>query len=120
MKDFFGQIGSTASAAFAAACCIGASWALAALTAVGAGFLINDAVLIPLYVAPLGLSLWLLFRSARAHRDLRPVYLAALGALGALVGLWTSTVVLFGGLGLMVASSLWDYLGARKPLRLER
>lgn len=120
MKDFLGQIGSTAGAAFAAACCVGASWALAALAAVGAGFLINDAVLIPLYVALLGLSLWLLFRSARAHRDLRPVYPAALGALGALGGLWTSTVVLFGGLGLMVASCLWDYLGARKPLRLER
>ena len=113
MKDFLGQIGSTASAAFAAACCVGASWALAALTAVGAGFLINDAVLIPLFVALLGLSLWLLFRSARAHRDLRPVYLAALGTLGALAGLWISTLVVFAGLGLMVASSLWDYLGAR-------
>lgn len=113
MRDFLGQIGSTAGAAFAAACCAGAGWALAALTAVGAGFLAKDAILIPLFVALLGLSLWLLFRSARAHRNLRPVYLAALGALGALVGLFSSTVVLFAGLGLMVASSLWDYLGAR-------
>ena len=69
-------------------------------------------MLIPLFIALLGLSLWLLFRSARVHRDLRPVYVAALGALGALVGLWSSTV-LFSGLGLMIASSLWDYLGAR-------
>jgi mercuric ion transport protein len=107
------QIGSTAAAAFAAACCAGASWALAALTAVGAGFLINDAVLIPLFVALLGLSLWLLLRSARAHAYLKPVYLAGAGAVAALVGLWTSTVVLFAGLGVMVASSLWDYLGAR-------
>lgn len=114
MKDFLAQVGSTAGAGFAAACCAGASWALAALTAVGAGFLINDAVLIPLYVASLGLSVWLLLRSARAHRNLRPVYLAGVGALAALVGgLWTSTVVLFLGLGLIVASSLWDYLGAR-------
>lgn len=113
MNDLLKQIGSTAGAGFAAACCAGASWALAALTAVGAGFLINDAVLIPLYVALLGLSVWLLFRSAHAHRNLRPVYLAGAGALGALVGLWTSTVVLFLGLGLIVASSFWDYLGAR-------
>ncbi|MGQ0654808.1 MAG: hypothetical protein ACT4P4_21510 [Betaproteobacteria bacterium] len=89
------------------------SWALAALTAVGAGFLVNDAVLIPLYVVLLGLSLWLLFRSARAHGDLRPVYLSGGGAAGALIGVWTSTVLLFVGLGVMVASSLWDYLGAR-------
>ena len=107
------QVGSIAGAAFAAACCAGASWALAALTAVGAGFLINDAVLIPLYVVLLALSLWLLFRSARAHRNLRPVYVAGAGALAALIGLWTSTVVLFLGLGLIVASSFWDYLGAR-------
>ena len=113
MNDLLKQIGSTAGAGFAAACCAGASWALAALTAVGAGFLINDAVLIPLYVALLGLSVWLLFRSARAHRNLRPVYLAGAGALGALVGLWTSTLILFLGLGLIVASSFWDYLGAR-------
>jgi mercuric ion transport protein len=91
-------------------------WALAALAAVGAGLLINDVILIPLFVALLGLSLWLLFRSARTHHDLRPVYLAGLGALGALVGFWTSVLLLFTGLGVMVASSLWDYLGARKSL----
>ncbi len=113
MKELLKQLGSTAGAAFAAACCAGASWALAALTAVGAGFLINDVVLIPLYVALLALSLWLLFRSARAHGNLRPVYLAGAGALAALIGLWTSTVVLLLGLGLIVASSFWDYLGAR-------
>lgn len=113
MNELLKQIGSTAGAAFAAACCAGAGWALAALTAMGAGFLINDAVLIPLYVALLGLSLWLLFRSARAHRNLKPAYVAAAGALAALIGLWASTVVLFVGLGLIVASSFWDYLGAR-------
>lgn len=112
MPEFLKQIGSTAGAALAAACCAGAGWALAALTAVGAGFLINDAILIPLFVSLLGLSLWLLLRSARAHRNLHPVYLAGAGALSALIGLWTSTIVLFAGLGLIVASSLWDYLGA--------
>lgn len=113
MKELLKQLGSTLGATFAAACCAGASWALAALAAVGAGFLINDAVLIPAFVALLGLSLWLVFRSARAHRNLHPVYLAGAGALSALIGLWTSTIILFAGLGLIVASSLWDYLGAR-------
>ena len=116
MNELFKQIGSTAGAAFAAACCAGAGWALAALTATGAGFLINDAVLVPLYLALLALSVWLVFRSARAHRNLRPVYLAGAGALAALIGLWTSTVVVFVGLGLMVASSFWGYLGERARL----
>ena len=75
VSDLIKQLGSTAGAAFAAACCAGASWALAALTALGAAFLVNDAVLIPSFAALLGLSLWLLSRSARAHRDLRPLYL---------------------------------------------
>lgn len=60
MKELAKQLGSNAGAVFAAACCAGASWALAALA-----------------------------------------------------GLWTSTVVLFAGLGLMIASSLWDFLSAR-------
>ena len=113
MKELLAQIGTTAGAALAGACCAGAGWALAALTAVGAGFLINDAILIPLFVALIGLSVWLLFRSARVHRNLRPAYLAAAGALGALIGLWTSTVILFVGLSLIVTSSFWDYLDAR-------
>jgi mercuric ion transport protein len=113
MPELLKQMGSMAGTIFAAACCAGAGWALAALSAIGAGFLINDAVLIPLFVALLALSLWLLFRSARAHGNLRPLYLAGGGALGALIGLWTSTVVLFAGLALMVGSSLWDYLGTR-------
>lgn len=78
----------------------------------GAGFLINDAMLIPLFIALLALSLWLLFRSARAHRNLRPVYAAGAGALAALAGLWTSTIVLFAGLAVMVGASLWDYFHA--------
>jgi mercuric ion transport protein len=110
VPDLLRQLGSTAAAAFAAACCAGAGWALAALSAIGAGFLISDAVLIPLFVALLALSLWFLYRSARAHRNLRPVYLAGAGALGALIGLWTSTIVLFAGLGVIVAASLWDFL----------
>lgn len=112
MPELLKQLTGTAGAAFAAACCAGASWALAALTAMGAGFLINDAVLIPLFVVLLVLSLWLLYRSARAHQNLRPVYAAAAGALAALAGLWASTIILFTGLAVMVGASLWDYAHA--------
>ena len=69
MSDLVSQLGSTAGAIFAGTCCAGISWALAALTAVGAGFLMRDAVLIPLFLALLGLSPRLLFHAARAHAD---------------------------------------------------
>jgi len=114
MIEFFKQLGSTASAAFAGACCLGAAWALSALAAIGAGFLINDAILIPLYVALLGLSLWLLWRSARAHANLAPLWLGAAGALAAIAGLWVSSAIVFAGLAALVGASLWDYIGARR------
>lgn len=74
MNEFLKQIGSTLGAAFTAACCLGVAAALSALTAIGAGFLINDAFLIPLYVLLLALSLWLLYRSAKAHAGLVPFW----------------------------------------------
>jgi mercuric ion transport protein len=114
MGDLAKQLTSTAGAAFAAACCLGVAAALSALTAVGAGFLINDAVLIPLYVLLLALSLWLLYRSARTHGPLAPFWLGTAGALVAFVGLWIHPALVYGGLLGIVAANLWDYLRARR------
>ena len=52
--DKWGPIGSI----FAALCCLGFAPALAALSAVGLGFLINDLVLIPFLVLFLGATIW--------------------------------------------------------------
>lgn len=109
MQELIKQFASLAGSAFAAACCLGAAAALSALTAVGAGFLINDAVLIPAYAAMLALSLWLLYRSARVHRDLRPFWLALAGAAVALGGLFAGAQVVVAGLAAMVAGSIWDF-----------
>ncbi|MGQ0524997.1 MAG: MerC domain-containing protein [Betaproteobacteria bacterium] len=117
MRDLLKQLGSTAGAAFAAACCAGAGWALAALTAIGAGFLAKDAILIPIFVLLLAVSLWFLWRSSAAHHNLKPVYLGAVGTATALVGMWTSTVVLLAGLLTIMAASAWDFLAARYPSR---
>lgn len=70
MREFAKQLASTVAAAFAAACCLGVTAIVSGLTAIGAGFLIKDAILIPLYVPLLALSVWLLHRSARAHDNL--------------------------------------------------
>jgi mercuric ion transport protein len=67
MSALFKLLGSMFGATFAGLCCLGVTWALSALAAIGAGFLINDAILIPLFVAFLALSLWLLYRSARGR-----------------------------------------------------
>jgi mercuric ion transport protein len=110
MADLAKQLASTLGAAFAAACCLGATAALSALTAIGAGFLINDAFLIPLYSLLLALGLWLLYRSARAHGGLAPFWAGAGGALVALIGLWIHPLLVYGGLAAMVLANVADYL----------
>jgi mercuric ion transport protein len=109
MSGLFKQLGSMLGVSFAALCCLGVSWALAALAAIGAGFLINDAILIPLYLAFIALSLWLLWRSLRPRGELRPLYLSGAGAIAAAGGLFVAPVVVYAGLAAMVGGSMWDF-----------
>ena len=103
------QLGSMLGVSFAAVCCLGVSWALAALTAIGAGFLINDAILIPLYLAFIALSLWLLWRSLRPRGETRPLYLSGAGAVAAVGGLFVAPALVYAGLAAMVGGSFWDF-----------
>jgi mercuric ion transport protein len=116
MKAFAQQLAGLFGTSFAAACCLGVTAALSALTAVGAGFLIDDAVLIPAFLALVALSLWLLYRSARAHRDLRPFWLGLAGGIVAFVSLWVSPALVVAGLAACVAASFWDFFAARRRL----
>lgn len=113
MSEFVKQLASMAGTAFAAACCLGVTAALSALTAVGAGFLINDAILIPLYLLLLALSLWLLYRSARAHGNLFPFWLGVAGAAIAVLGLWINSLLVYAGLMVFVAGSVTDFFRGR-------
>ena len=114
MREFAKQLASMAGAAFAAACCLGMTAALSALMAVGAGFLIKATILIPLYVLLLALSVWLLYRSARAHDNLRAFWIGAAGAAIALLGLWINSLLVYAGLLLLVTGSVTDFIRARR------
>ncbi|MGH8675650.1 MAG: MerC family mercury resistance protein [Burkholderiales bacterium] len=114
MKELMSQLLSLAGAGFAAACCAGVTAALSLFTAVGAGFLINDAVLIPLFAAMLALSVWLLYRSAHAHGDLKPFWLGLAGAVFVLSGFLLTTILIYAGLGAIVVGSVWDFQNGRR------
>ena len=114
MNEFLKQIGSTLGAAFAAACCLGVTAVLSALTAIGAGFLINDAVLIPLYLLLLAVSVWLLYRSARAHGNLSPFWIGIVGAAIALIGLRINPLLVYAGLLALVAGNVTDFIRGRR------
>lgn len=121
MKELFKQFSSLIGAGIAAACCLGVSAVLAAVGAVGLGFLVHDAYLLPIFVGFVGLSLWLLYRSARGHADLRPFWLALAGGLFGAAGLWLLVTGLYpinwsvyAGLGVLVAGSVWDFVNSRQ------
>ena len=109
MNELAKQLGSMVGTTFAAVCCLGVGWALAALSAIGAGFLINDAILIPLYLVFIALSFGLLWRSLRRRGEWRPLYLSGAGAIAALGGLLVSPAVVYAGLAAMIGASFWDF-----------
>lgn len=101
--DKFGVGGSL----FAALCCLGFPAALAILSAAGLGFLIRDAILIPMLVAFLALTLHGLYHGMRRHGRRQ-----ALG-VGVLASLVLFASILFGssiaagiGIAALIASSL--------------
>lgn len=114
MSDLIKQWASALGAIFAAACCLGLPLLLSMLTAAGLGFLIRDAILIPLLIAFVALNLWLLWRSTGRHRRRRPFGLGVAGGTLAVVGLYIHpAVAALGLLGLLVASA-WDFVNGRR------
>ena len=114
MKDFLKQLSSLLGALLAAACCLGLPLLLNALSAAGLGFLIHDAILIPLLVAFMALNLWLLWRATGGHADRRPFGLGVIGGLLAVVGLYIHPLATALGLLLLVAASGWDFYNGRR------
>lgn len=121
MKDLIKQFSGIIGAGVAAACCLGISAVLAAVGAVGLGFLVHDAYLLPIFVGFVGLSLWLLYRSARDHGKLAPFWLATAGGLFGAAGLWLLVTGLYpinwavyAGLGVLVAGSVLDFANGRR------
>ncbi len=122
MKSFFEQFTGLVGAGIAAACCLGIPTVLAALGAVGLGFIIHDAYLFPLFVGFAGLSLWLLYRSARRHGQMAPFWVSLAGALFGAIGLWLMVTGLYPqpwsvyvGFLILIGGSIWDLINGRRP-----
>lgn len=120
MKDLLKQLSGLIGAAIAAACCLGVSAVIAAVGAVGLGFLIHDAYLFPIFVGFIALSLWLLYRSARGHGSLAPFWLGLGGGVLGALGLWLLVTGLYPmpwsvyvGLAVLVTGSVWDVVNGR-------
>ncbi len=109
-KEILGSTG----ALFAGACCLGFAPALALFTSLGAGFLINDLVLLPLFAGMLGFTLWTLHRSRACHGHSGPLILGAVSAVVAFAALWISTPVSYAAMAAFFAASIWNLVLSRR------
>ncbi len=95
-------------AIFAAACCLGLTWLVSLVTALGAGILIRDSILLPLVVIFLAVTIGGLSRSYRRHSWTVPLAAGSLGAALLLVGMFTARPLSYAGIALLIAAPLLD------------
>lgn len=102
--DKWGPLGSIV----AGLCCLGFAPVLGALSAAGLGFLLRDAILIPLLALFLTVTVSSLRRDRRRHGRATPERLSWVAAILTVAGLWASAVVTTLGLALLVLASAWN------------
>ena len=103
--DKVGVFGSV----FAALCCLGIPALLSILSAVGIGFVINDAILLPLFVIFLAITIAGLFSGMRHHGSPWALTIGAVSSLivvGFLFVRFNQALVVVGIGGLVFASTL--------------
>jgi mercuric ion transport protein len=93
---------------FALLCCAGVAPVLGLLSAIGLGFLIHDAVLIPLFIVALGVTGWGLWQGRRCHGRGSPLGLGLGASVLAIGGLFLWAPVAFIGFGAVIVASVWN------------
>jgi len=93
-----------------ALCCLGAAPIVAALGAVGLGFLVNDLILIPLLMFFLSATLWGLRRDRPRHGGWVPLLAGVVGSTLTVGSLWISGILVGVGLALVFAASVWNWV----------
>lgn len=118
-KDHWDKLG-VAGSFIAVACCLGLPAIVAVFAALGLGFLINDAVLLPLLLFFLGLTVFGLFQGYQKHRKPWPLVVGAVSAVAALVFIFVafSTPLAYTAVAGLVAASLLNIVARQKRNRL--
>jgi len=108
LKHYLDKIG-IAGSLVTAACCLGLSAVLSVVSAVGLGFLIKDAILLPLLIVFLAVTLIGLAFGYRVHRQPWALLLAGISSAALYFFIFVSTIRIAAYvaiLGLVVASVL--------------
>lgn len=83
------------------------------LSAVGLGFLLRDAILIPALVGALALTVRGLWQERRCHARTGPLATGIVGSSITLVGVFAWVPLAFGGLATVVIASIWNVVAIR-------
>ena len=88
------------------------------LSALGLGFLLQDRVLVPLIALFLAVGLASVAWSTRSHRRAGPLVATVLGSAAVVLGriVWSASSLVYGGVALLVAASLWN-VWLKRPRR---
>ena len=119
VADWTGPIGSI----FAALCCLGVPWLVAAISAVGLTFLRSDAILWPLMIASVLLALWGMWAGRRAHGSALPFLTGFLSGAALVAGVifvhgFPAKELIYAGSVGLVGASLWNALARTRCERL--
>ena len=107
MKGWMTSFGSSTGCSLTALCCGGTPAIISLLSAVGLGFMVHDAILIPLLAVFLGINLFATYHSAKRHGRSEVLPITVISALLIFSGIWISPVVLVIGIvGIFLASGL--------------
>jgi mercuric ion transport protein len=98
---------------FTAACCLGVSFLVSALTTIGAGFLIRDRYLLPILALFLLASIIGPALSVRKHGRKTPLVVSISGAVITFGGILLWPPVAYAGIALLLLASILDLLAAR-------
>ncbi len=109
------KVGLTGSV-FALLCCLGFGPLIALLSAIGAGFLVHDAVLAPLLVVFLVIGGFGIGVAYRRQRRVGPLLLHIAGAIAVFIFTFVRLVTPLVWLGVagLIAASLWDFALGRR------
>ncbi len=115
MKAYFDKVGPLGTL-FAALCCIGAPGLVAFLTAIGAGFLFTDLILLPLLILFLSISMAGLHYSYKSHENRRPMVLGGISCFLILFFAygWFIRPMVYAGLAGLVGASVWNIFLQRR------
>ncbi|MGH7614391.1 MAG: MerC domain-containing protein [Gemmatimonadales bacterium] len=107
-----GLVGS----AVALLCCAGVAPVIGVLSAIGLGFLLRDAILIPLLILGLGVTLWGLWQGRRCHGRSGPLGAGLVGSLITVGGVLAWVPLAFVGFVAVIVASMWNLAAVRAGL----